>query len=34
VFVNGKRVRVPGAVGIDIRDPGVRRFKTPDGSTA
>jgi hypothetical protein len=34
VFLNGKRVRVPAAVGIDIRDPGVRRFKLPDGSTA
>jgi hypothetical protein len=32
VFVNAKRVRVPAAVGIDIRDPGVRRFKAPDGS--
>jgi hypothetical protein len=34
VFVNAKRVRVPAAVGIDIRDPEVKRFTQPDGSTA
>lgn len=34
VFVNGRAVRVPAGIGIDIRDPGVKRFKAPDGSTA
>jgi len=34
VFVNGARVIVPAGIGINIRDPGVKRFKAPDGSTA
>jgi hypothetical protein len=34
VFVNGRPVRVPAGIGIDVRDPGVKRFKAPDGSTA
>jgi hypothetical protein len=34
VFVGGKRVRVPGGVGIDIADPGVQRGRLPDGSMA
>jgi hypothetical protein len=33
VFVNGKVIRVPAGIGINIADPGVRRFKAPDGST-
>jgi hypothetical protein len=28
IFVNGRPVRVPGGVGIDIADPGVRRGKS------
>jgi hypothetical protein len=32
VFVNGMPVRVPAGIGIDIKDPAVRRFKAPDGS--
>jgi hypothetical protein len=34
VFVNRKVIRVPAGIGINIADPGVRRFKDPDGSTA
>jgi hypothetical protein len=34
VFVNGRVVRVPAGIGINIRDPGVKLFKAPDGSTA
>jgi hypothetical protein len=34
VFVNGERVIVPAAVGIDISDPGVHTFTAPDGSKA
>jgi hypothetical protein len=32
VFVNGKPVTVPAGIGIDIDDPQVKRFKSPDGS--
>ena len=31
VFVNGEPVEVPAGIGIDITDPGVRRFKDPGG---
>ena len=34
VFVNGVRVIVPAGIGINIHDPGVKKFKEPDGSTA
>jgi hypothetical protein len=34
VFVNGEPVTVPAAIGIDIADPAVKKFKEPDGSTA
>jgi hypothetical protein len=34
VFVNGKRVRVPAGIGINIHDPGVQVFPTADGSKA
>jgi hypothetical protein len=34
VFVNGKRVRVPAGIGINIHDPGVQAFATADGSKA
>lgn len=34
VFLNGKHVRVPAGVGIDIRSPDVKKFNTPDGTTA
>jgi hypothetical protein len=34
VFVNGVRVIVPAGIGINIHDPGVKRFKAQDGSTA
>jgi hypothetical protein len=34
VFVNGARVIVPAGIGINIHDPGVKRFEAPDGSTA
>jgi hypothetical protein len=33
VFVNAKPVTVPAAIGIEISDPAVRKFKAPDGST-
>src|SRR5215210_1716642 len=33
VFVNGRPVSVPAAIGIDITDPAVKRFEDPDGST-
>jgi hypothetical protein len=33
VFVNGRKVRVPGGVGININDPAVKRFQLPDGTT-
>jgi hypothetical protein len=32
VFVSGKRVVVPAGIGIDIRNPAVRRFNAPDGT--
>ena len=31
VFVNGEPVEVPAGIGIDITDPGVRRFEDPGG---
>ena len=34
VFVNGKHVRVPAGIGINIHDPGVRTFKLPGGAKA
>jgi hypothetical protein len=34
IFVNGKPVRVPAGIGINIRDPGVHVFVAPDGSKA
>jgi hypothetical protein len=34
VFVNGEPVEVPAAIGIEIRDPGVRRFDDGLGGTA
>jgi hypothetical protein len=34
VFVNGRHIRVPAGIGINIHDPGVRRGKLPDGSMA
>jgi hypothetical protein len=34
VFVNGKPQIVPAGIGINVHDPGVRKFKEPDGSTS
>ncbi|HET6945316.1 MAG TPA: hypothetical protein VFI01_08205 [Gaiellaceae bacterium] len=34
VFLNGRLVRVPAGIGIDIHDPAVRVFPTPDGTKA
>jgi hypothetical protein len=34
VFVNGRRIRVPAGIGIDIRNPGVQTFPTRDGTKA
>ena len=34
VFVDGKRVVVPAGIGIDIHAPAVKKFKTPNGTTA
>jgi hypothetical protein len=34
IFVNGKPAIVPAGIGINIHDPGVKRFREPDGSTA
>jgi hypothetical protein len=34
VFVNGKHVRVPAGIGIDIGDPAVHVFPMPDGTKA
>ena len=34
IFLNGKPIQVPAALGINILDPGVHTFKAPDGSTA
>lgn len=33
VFVNGRPVTVPAGIGINTKDPGVKRFPTEDGST-
>jgi hypothetical protein len=33
VFVNGRAVTVPAALGIDVRDPGVKTFKEPGKAT-
>lgn len=34
VYVNGKHVVVPAGIGIDITDPGVKKFKATDGTSA
>jgi hypothetical protein len=34
VFVNGKPVTVPAAIGIETHDPQVKRFDEPGGSTS
>jgi hypothetical protein len=34
VFIDGRRVVVPAGIGINIDDPGVRKFNEPDGSFA
>jgi hypothetical protein len=34
IFVNGKSVKVPAGIGIDIDDPAVHSGPAPDGSTA
>jgi len=34
VFVNGKPIRVPSGIGINIHDPGVTSEKLADGTTA
>lgn len=34
VFVSGRPIVVPAAIGINIRDPGVHRFKDADGMAA
>lgn len=34
VFVNGKNVKVPAGIGIDIHDPAVQHGPLPDGSIA
>jgi hypothetical protein len=34
VYVNGRHITVPPAIGIEIRDPGVKSGPQPDGSTA
>jgi len=34
VFVNGKPIRVPAGIGINIKDPGVTSAKLADGSTS
>jgi hypothetical protein len=33
IFLNGKRVRVPAGIGIDIHDPAVQSGKLQDGTT-
>jgi hypothetical protein len=33
IFVNGKPVRVPAGIGINIHDPGVHHAKLKDGTT-
>jgi hypothetical protein len=32
VFVNGKKVVVPGGIGIDAHNPAVHKFPAPDGT--
>jgi hypothetical protein len=32
VFVNGRQIRVPAGIGIDIADPAVHRFVEADGT--
>lgn len=32
VFVNGRQLKIPAGIGIDISDPAVKRFPEPDGS--
>jgi len=32
VFVNGRKVLVPGGIGIDIHNPAVHKFPNPDGT--
>jgi hypothetical protein len=34
VFVKGNRVVVPGGIGIDVHNPAVHKFPSPDGNTA
>ena len=34
VFVNGKPVTIPAAIGIETNDPAVKKFPGPGGSTA
>jgi hypothetical protein len=34
IFVNGKPIRVPAGIGIDIHNPGVHVFDSSDGSKA
>ena len=34
VFVNGKPIRVPAGIGINVKDPGVLSEKLADGTTA
>jgi hypothetical protein len=34
IFFNGKKVRVPAAIGIDIQNPKVKTFPMSDGTTA
>ena len=34
IFFNGKHVRIPAAIGIDIQNPKVKTFPTPDGTIA
>jgi hypothetical protein len=31
IFVNGEPVEVPAGIGIDVTDPGVKRFEDPGG---
>jgi hypothetical protein len=34
IFVNARRVRVPGGIGIDITNPAVKRLRLPNGTFA
>jgi hypothetical protein len=34
IFVNGKQVKIPAGIGINIHDPGVQSGPLPDGSIA